>query len=167
MREFVMNMRENHNVLRQISEFNEMMRRRTQQDLHGSKSEIDSQKNKIFIMEQNKRLYAVRYEVLEEQFTLLFNSIQTISNAKNIEDKFEQELAMMRAAVKTQNTENNELSIQLRSTIAERDYYLKQTNNLIEVKKKMEAERLVQIEAFKKKVNELNNSLLAKTEEAS
>ena len=108
-----------------ISEFNEMMRRRTQQDLHGSKSEIDSQKNKIFIMEQNKRLYAVRYEVLEEQFTLLFNSIQTISNAKNIEDKFEQELAMMRAAVKTQNTENNELSIQLRSTIAERDYYLK------------------------------------------
>lgn len=125
MREFVMNMRENHNVLRQISEFNEMMRRRTQQDLHGSKSEIDSQKNNIFIMEQNKRLYAVRYEVLEEQFTLLFNSIQTISNAKNIEDKFEQELAMMRAAVKTQNTENNELSIQLRSTIAERDYYLK------------------------------------------
>ena len=125
MREFVINMRENHNVLRQISEFNEMMRRRTQQDLHGSKSEIDSQKNKIFIMEQNKRLYAVRYEVLEEQFTLLFNSIQTISNAKNIEDKFEQELAMMRAAVKTQNTENNELSIQLRSTIAERDYYLK------------------------------------------
>ena len=125
MREFVMNIRENHNVLRQISEFNEMMRRRTQQDLHGSKSEIDSQKNKIFIMEQNKRLYAVRYEVLEEQFTLLFNSIQTISNAKNIEDKFEQELAMMRAAVKTQNTENNELSIQLRSTIAERDYYLK------------------------------------------
>ena len=125
MREFVMNMRENHNVLRQISEFNEMMRRRTQQDLHGSKSEIDSQKNKIFIMEQNKRLYAVRYEVLEEQFTLLFNSIQTISNAKNIEDKFEQELAMMRAAVKTQNTENNELSIQLRSTIAERDYCLK------------------------------------------
>ena len=120
-----MNMRENHNVLRQISEFNEMIRRRTQQDLHGSKSEIDSQKNKIFIMEQNKRLYAVRYEVLEEQFTLLFNSIQTISNAKNIEDKFEQELAMMRAAVKTQNTENNELSIQLRSTIAERDYYLK------------------------------------------
>jgi len=31
----------------------------------------------------------------------------------------------------------------------------------------MEAERLVQIEAFKKKVNELNNSLLAKTEEAN
>jgi len=125
MREFVMSMRENHNSLRQISEFNEMMRRRTQQELHGSKSEIDSQKNNLFIMEQNKRLYAVRYEVLEEQFTLLFNSIQTISNAKNIEDKFEQELAMMRAAVKTQNTENYELSIQLRSTIAERDYYLK------------------------------------------
>jgi len=75
MREFVMNMRENHNVLRQISEFNEMMRRRTQQELHGCKSEIDSQKNSLFVMEQNKRLYAVRYEVLEEQFTLLFNSI--------------------------------------------------------------------------------------------
>ena len=30
-----------------------------------------------------------KYEVLEEQFTLLFNSIETISNAKNLEDKYE------------------------------------------------------------------------------
>ena len=34
----------------------------------------------------------MKYEVLEEQFTLLFNSIETISNAKNLEDKFETEL---------------------------------------------------------------------------
>ena len=30
-----------------------------------------------------------KYEVLEEQFTMLFNSIETISNAKNLEDKYE------------------------------------------------------------------------------
>lgn len=42
------------------------------------------------MLDQNKQLYNTKYEVLEEQFTLLFNSIETISNAKNLEDKFVQ-----------------------------------------------------------------------------
>ena len=39
-------------------------------------------------METNKKLYVTKYEVLEENFRMLFNSIETISNAKNLEDKF-------------------------------------------------------------------------------
>ena len=42
----------------------------------------------------------MKYEVLEEQFTLLFNSIETISNAKNLEDKFETELNLKEAHLK-------------------------------------------------------------------
>lgn len=39
-------------------------------------------------MDQARKLYMMKYAVLEEQFTLLFNSIETISNAKNLEDKY-------------------------------------------------------------------------------
>ena len=72
-----------------MSQFNEDMRRRSQHELNLKLSEIDQQNNKLFMMEQNRQLYMMKYEVLEEQFTLLFNSIESISNAKNIEDKFD------------------------------------------------------------------------------
>lgn len=55
-----------------------------------TKCELDNQVNRNFMLDQNKQLYNTKYEVLEEQFTLLFNSIETISNAKNLEDKFVQ-----------------------------------------------------------------------------
>ena len=84
MRNFVESMRQNQDVLRQISDFNENLRRRCQHELQTSKSDIDAQKNKIFELEQSNQLYQVKYQVLEEQFTLLYNSIETISNAKNI-----------------------------------------------------------------------------------
>lgn len=45
----------------------------------------------------------VKYQVLEEQFTLLYNSIESISNAKNLQDKFEQELALQKANLEKQN----------------------------------------------------------------
>ena len=73
----------------QMSQFNEDMRRRCQHELNLKLSEIDQQNNKLFMMEQNRQLYMMKYEVLEEQFTLLFSSIESISNAKNIEDKFD------------------------------------------------------------------------------
>ena len=46
-------------------------------------------------MEQNRKFYEVKYEVIEEQFQLLFTSIQNISDAKNQEDKFQQELTQL------------------------------------------------------------------------
>ena len=88
MRQFVASMRENGEVLRKISDFNERMRRRYQHELQNCKSSIDSQTNNIYELSQNKKLYTVKYGVLEEQFNMLWNSIQTISNAKNLEDKF-------------------------------------------------------------------------------
>jgi len=59
-------MRQNGEVLRQISDFNEMMRRRCQHELHDSNSRIDSYQNKIFELNQNKQIYMMKYEVLEE-----------------------------------------------------------------------------------------------------
>ena len=138
MREFVTGMRENNNVLHQISDYNDRMRRRCQHELQAGKSEIDSQKNNIFILEQNRHLYSVKYDVLEEQFTLLFNSIESISNAKNLEDKFDQELLLVRKNCEHQSKENMVLSNYVRETTADRDQYRKSTLQLLESKKKLE-----------------------------
>ena len=69
----------------------------------------------------------MKYDVLEEQFTLLFNSIETISNAKNLEDKFDQELLLVRMNCEHQSKENMVLSNYVRETTADRDQYRKST----------------------------------------
>ena len=68
------------------------MRRRSTQDLQASLAKNDSFKNHIGLLEQKQTFQKVQYGVIEEQFKLLFDSIQTISNAKNLEDKFMQQI---------------------------------------------------------------------------
>lgn len=53
------------------------------QDLQAEKARSDKQSNQINTLEQNRKFYEVKYEVIEEQFQLLFTSIQNISDAKN------------------------------------------------------------------------------------
>ena len=89
LRNFVASMRENASVLWKMADFNQNMRRRCQHELNLKLSELDNQSNEIFGMEQARQLYMMKYQVLEEQFTLLFNSIESISNAKNLEDKYD------------------------------------------------------------------------------
>ena len=96
MRSFIAGRRQNNEAANQISDFNERMRRRCQHELQMSKSEVDSYKNKIFELEQNKQLYIIKYQVLEKQFQLLFSSINEIADSKNIQDKFEQEIVNLR-----------------------------------------------------------------------
>ena len=69
----------------------------------------------------------MKYQVLEEQFTLLYNSIETISNAKNIQDKFDQEMELSKAHLEKQSQENIVLSKYVKETTQERDYYRKNT----------------------------------------
>ena len=167
MRNFVASMRKNGEVLRQISDFNERMRRRCQHELNLSKSEIDSCNNHIFELKQNKQLYTTKYAVLEEQFTLLFNSIETISNAKNLEDKFDVQINLMQLNLEKQNQDLAVTRGFVRETTIERDQYRKHTNELLTEKSKLEKEKQTQFEVFKKRVFELDRDMKQKTEEAN
>ena len=167
MRAFVESMRQNQDVLRQISDFNENLRRRCQHELQSSNSINDAFKNQIFEYEQSKQLYMVKYQVLEEQFTLLYNSIETISNAKNIQDKFEQELELFKQHLEKQSQENSVLSKYVKETTAERDYYRKNTQTLLDKKMQLEKEKALQMDTFKKKLFELDRDIKAKTEECN
>lgn len=167
MKEFASTIRNNVEVLRKLSDKNDNLRRRAQQELQVAKSESDSYMNKIFELEQNKRLYSVKYEVLEEQFNLLFNSIQTISNAKNLEDKYIRELELCQKRVLEQNKENEQLQSYVRETTAERDQYRRNTAQLLDIKIKLEKEKFTAMDTFKKRVFELDREMKKKTEEAN
>ena len=92
MRTFVESMRQNNDVMRKISDFNERMRKRYQLDLQEQKSKLEAQHNLTFELKQNKILYNTKYQVLEENFILLFKSIEQIANAKAQETKFKFEM---------------------------------------------------------------------------
>ena len=72
----------------QISDFNEMMRRRYQSELSEKNSRIESFENLTFELKQSKILYNTKYKVLEENFILLYKAIDTIANQKVQEDRF-------------------------------------------------------------------------------
>ena len=44
--------------------------------------------------------------MVEEQFNLLYESIQTISNAKNLEDKFQHEMSSLKDRLETLTNDN-------------------------------------------------------------
>ena len=65
----------------------------------------------------------MKYAVLEEQFTLLFNSIETISNAKNLEDKYVLQVEQLRDQIELQSQENYQLGTYVAQTTNDRDRY--------------------------------------------
>ena len=67
----------------------ETYRKKFSEGMSKALSENDEQSNKIFDLEQNKRLKEISLELVQSQLNHLFNSINAISNAKNLEDKYQ------------------------------------------------------------------------------
>ena len=166
MRQFVGTMRVNGDVMWQMAEFNQTQRRRGEYELSQRLSEIDGHHNKIFQLEQNRNLYTKKYDVLEEQFTLLFDSIETISNAKNLEDKFANEIAWYKDQVDQQTSEMQVLGDYVKATTTDRDMYRQNTHTLIDAKQKLEKEKQMLQDVFKKRAFELDREVKQKTDEA-
>ena len=97
---------------------------------------------------------------------MLYEAIETISNAKNLEDRFEYELQRKNEKIEEMSANSAVLQTYVQETTTERDYYKKNTLSLTEKKKQVEKEKFLAQENFKKKVADLDRDLKAKTEEA-
>jgi HKD family nuclease len=64
---------------------------------------------------------------LEEEFNLLYDSIRSISDAKNLQDKFEQEIAQLKTNIKELTQEKEHVVRKMKEILAERDKYRKNT----------------------------------------
>ena len=83
----------------------------------------------------------MKYQVLEEQFKMLYEAIETISNAKNLEDRFEYELQRKNDKIDEMSANTTMLHNYVQETTTERDYYKKNTLTLTEKKKQVEKEK--------------------------
>ena len=54
---------------------------------------------------------------------MLFNSIQSISNAKNLEDKYDQQIAQLNHQIESQADENKNYRTYVNETTGDRDQY--------------------------------------------
>ena len=66
----------------------ELYRKRFSEKLRKALSENDELSNQIFELSQNRRLTHISYEIVQDKLNMLYESIDAISNAKKIEEKF-------------------------------------------------------------------------------
>ena len=62
----------------------EIYRKNFSEQLRKVLSQNDEQKNKIYELRQNKKLTDISYELVQGKLNKLFESINAISNAKNL-----------------------------------------------------------------------------------
>lgn len=71
----------------------------------------------------------------------------------------------LRDKIALQNQENKELAGYVQKTTADRDYYRKYSKELLETKNKIEKEKALAMETFKKRMLELDRDLKQKTDD--
>mmetsp|Transcript_34163 Transcript_34163/g.52432 ORF Transcript_34163/g.52432 Transcript_34163/m.52432 type:complete len:91 (-) Transcript_34163:846-1118(-) len=70
----------------------ETYRKKFSEKLRESLSKNDLQANQIFELNQNRKLGEIQNELIESKLNMIFDSINSISNAKNLEDKYQFEM---------------------------------------------------------------------------
>lgn len=70
--------------------------------------ESDLQANKIFELEQNRQLMATQLEIVQSQYEKVFDSVNAISNAKNLEDKYKFQIEQLTNLVEQLKREKQE-----------------------------------------------------------
>jgi hypothetical protein len=78
-----------------ITEFivvSEKYRKEFSEKLRECKSFVDSCENKIFELDQSKKLFNIQFFNVESRLEMIFESVNEISNAKNLEDKYQFEI---------------------------------------------------------------------------
>ena len=65
----------------------EKLRKKFSEQLRLSAAKNDVSNNTIFELSQNKKLNDIKHSLTEEKLNLVFDSVNAISNAKEIEDK--------------------------------------------------------------------------------
>lgn len=87
----------------------EKYRKRFSEMLRDSLSKNDIQSNQIFELNQNKKLAEIQNELIEGKLNMIFDSVNSISNAKNIQDKFQFEIDQLKNSTQTLQIEKSDL----------------------------------------------------------
>ena len=96
---------------------------------------------------------------------MLFNSIESISNAKNMQDKYDTQIDMLNSQIGQMSNDNVQLGEYVKGTTHDRDIYRRQTYDLLDSKQKLEAQNKSIVDKYKKSLIVHEKELREKTDE--
>lgn len=79
---------------------------------------------------------------MQSQLNHLFNSINAISNAKNLEDKYQFQINEQENRIAKQNEDYKVLEQEIAKLTGERDKFRNELSHIVEIKEKMEKDKV-------------------------
>ena len=101
----------------------------------------DDLKNQIFELDQNKKLTQISYEIVQTKLNMLYESMTAISNAKNLEDKFQVEAQKKDQLIATLQVEKAEITLDHQEVTLNRDTTRQDNKEMVDIKNKADKEK--------------------------
>ena len=101
----------------------------------------DDLKNQIFELDQNKKLNQISYEIVQTKLNMLYESMTAISNAKNLEDKFQVEAQKKDKLIAELTREKADITIDYQEITINRDQTRQDNKEMVDTKNKADKER--------------------------
>ena len=90
---------------------------------------------------------------------MIFESVNAISNAKNLEDKYQLEINQLQDKVKVLYNEKIDLDQALNKSVKDKDGFRDDLKDIVDIKQKLERQSKFYVEQTKENMNKLNGDL--------
>jgi len=96
---------------------------------------------------------------VEDKLNMIFESVNAISNAKNLEDKYQLEINQLQDKVKVLYNEKIDLDQALNKSLKDKDGFRDDLKDIVDIKQKLERQSKFYVEQTKENMNKLNGEL--------
>lgn len=140
----------------------EHYRKKFSEKLRAALQQNDDLNNQLFEFAQNKQLNQISYEIVHKKLHMLYESINAISNAKNLEDKYQFEITQQKELIDDLRNEKTSLEHEHREMFKLKDQFADECKELSDAKHKIEKQMFLYTVNSKENISKLQ-SKLAKT----
>lgn len=140
----------------------EHYRKKFSEKLRAALQQNDDLNNQLFEFAQNKQLNQISYEIVHKKLHMLYESINAISNAKNLEDKYQFEITQQKELIDDLRNEKSSLEHDHREMFKLKDQFAEECKELSDAKHKIEKSMFLYTVASKENISKLQQKL-AKT----
>ena len=143
----------------------EIYRKKFSEQLRDTVSRNDELYNQVFEFDQNKRLTHISYELIQDKMSMLYESIDAISNAKYLEDKYQIRINNQKNQLENMKEEKVQYEQTIKTIVNESDKFKNDLRNICELKEKMENQRKFTDQCNKETISQLKQEITKLTHE--
>lgn len=141
------------------------MRKQFSEQLRYCQQKLEMKENENFNQQVREQLFDHTISYLQEQFKLLFESVDNISIGKKAAEKYAQEINLLKITKTAQAEDIAKQTTLITYITSERDEFRSDTKELSEKSTLLEKQKLMQNTAFKNKITKLTDKSKRASEE--